>query len=186
MILYTSPTIVKRDTPLGSQVDDNLLYPYIRMAQDKEILPYLGTKLDEKLKADITADTLTGNYQTLLEDYIVHSLVQFTFAMIAPMIRVRFSNNSVTVVSSEQGQAASTSDIKPIVDHARQMGEFYRERMIEHITHNLENFPEYQTNTGEDLHPTRNNYFEGLNLDRATYDNQTKAFLSAIGANKFI
>lgn len=181
MVLYTTPTIVKRDTPLGSQVDENLIIPYLRMAQDKEILPYLGTQLDTKLKADITASTLTGYYQTLVEDYIVPSMVQFAFVMIAPMLRVRFSNNSVTIVSSEQGQSADMGDIKPLRDLARDMAEFYRERMIEFIRHNPTEFPEYNTNTGADITPTRRNYFEGLNLDK-TYSPRQEAFLSAIGA----
>ena len=180
MVLFTSPRIIKRDTPLGSQVDDNLILPYIRMAQDKEILPYLGTKLFDKLKDDIDANTLTGVYQTLVDDYLVASLVQFTFAMVAPMIRVRFSNNSVTVVSSEQGQTANRDDIKPIVDQARQMGEFYRERMVEHIHHNIANFPEYNTNTGEQMSPTRNNYFEGLNLGRSFRSRRDEAIWAAM------
>lgn len=181
MILYLNPRLVKRDTPLGSQVDDNLIVPYIRMAQDKEILPFLGSSLDRKLKAEIDADTLADPYLTLVDDYLVPALAQFVFVMAAPAIRVRFSNNSVSVVTSEQGQTASRNDMKPVIDNSRQMAEFYRERMIEHIRHNLDDFPEYQDNQGEDLVPTVRNYFEGLNLGRTYHDNRDKAFRTAIG-----
>ena len=68
--LYISSSLLKRDTALGSTVDDNLLQPYIRIAQDRWILPALGTKLDDYLKTQVDADTVTGAYQTLLEDYI--------------------------------------------------------------------------------------------------------------------
>lgn len=180
MTLYTSPATVKRDTPLGSAVDDNILLPYIRMAQDKEILPYLGSKLDAKLKTDIEGDALSGVYKALVDDYIVHALSQFAFVLVAPVLRIRFSNNSVTVVTSEQGQSASRNDIKAVTDAARQMGEFYRERMVEHITHNISDFPEYQQNTGEDLHPTKNSYFENLNLDRTYRSNSEKAIIQAL------
>lgn len=166
MTLYTSPTIVKRDTPLGSTIDEHLLAVTIRQAQDKEILPMLGTKLDEKLKADIEAGTLTGQYKTLVDDYVVPALVQFTFAMAAPVVRVRFSNNSVSVVSSEQGQSADFRDIKPLVDTAKNMGEFYRERGMKYLCDQSSQFPEYNANTGSDLHPSTQSFGGVLNIGR--------------------
>ena len=43
----------KKDTALGGSVDDNLIMPYILLAQDMYILPILGTDLYNKLKTDI-------------------------------------------------------------------------------------------------------------------------------------
>jgi hypothetical protein len=34
------------------------------------------------------------------------------------------------------------------------------------LCHNTALFPEYATNTGADLHPSRHNYFGNLNVDR--------------------
>ena len=51
--LYISSTRLKKDTALGGSVDDNLIMPYILLAQDMNILPKLGTDLDAKLKNDI-------------------------------------------------------------------------------------------------------------------------------------
>lgn len=184
MILYTSPARVKRDTLLGSAVDEHLLTPYIRLAQDKEILPMLGTKLDEKLKADIDAATLTGEYKILVDNFIVPALVQFTFAMFAPALRVRFSNNAVSVTQTESGSGAEWRDIKPMVDLATNMGEFYRERGIEYICHNTSEFPEYNQNTGPDLHPTRRNYGTTLNLD-PSLTLADRNLLSAYGIKKY-
>ena len=44
--LYISATRLKKDTALGGSVDDNLIMPYILLAQDMNILPILGTDLD--------------------------------------------------------------------------------------------------------------------------------------------
>ena len=184
--LYISPSLVKRDTALGSTVDDNLLQPYIRIAQDRWILPALGTRLDNKLKADIRADSVSGVYQTLLEDYIQPALVQLSFAEVAYVVRLRFANNSVTVGNSEQGGSASMSDIKKVVDQSQEIGMFYRERMIEYLTFNSGSFPEYTSNTGADMSPSKRNYFGGLNVyPTRTTDNQLKAFATAIGVKYF-
>jgi len=72
--LMISATRLKKDTALGGSVDDNLIMPYILLAQDMYILPILGTDLDAKIKSDIQAGSLAGAYKTLVETYI-HSLI---------------------------------------------------------------------------------------------------------------
>lgn len=186
MILYTSPTRIKRDTPLGSAVDEHLLTNYIRMAQDKEILPMLGTQLDNKLKADIEADTLSGEYLKLMNEFITPALVQFTFAMFAPALRVRFSNNAVSVTTVESGSQADWRDIKPLVDTAMNMGEFYRERGIEYILNDTSSFPEYNDNTGADLHPKTNLYGGVLNVDQSVQNRRERVILAAHGMKKYL
>jgi hypothetical protein len=184
--LYISPSLLKRDTALGSTTDDNLLQPYIRMAQDRWILPAIGTQLDNKLKSDIDANSVTGVYQTLLEDYIQPSLVQLSFVEVAYVVRVRFANNSVTVGSSEQGSSASISDVQRVVEKSQEMGMFYRERLIEYLNFNSGSFPEYTSNTGADLSPSNRNYFGGLNVyPRIPTDNQVKAIATALGLKYF-
>tara|TARA_R110001583_G_scaffold10416_2_gene47794 strand:- start:1407 stop:1982 length:576 start_codon:yes stop_codon:yes gene_type:complete len=185
--LYISASKLKRDTALGSAVDDNLLTPYINIAQDRQILPALGTELDNYLKTQIAAGTaLTGSYLTLVEDYIQPALVQFTFCEVAYVVRLRFSNNSVTVPTSEQGSPASISDIKEVVQRANEIAMFYRERMIDFIQNNTATLPEYNQNTGSDLSPSQRNYFGGLNVyPKITDDNQLKALAGALGIKYF-
>ena len=180
--LYVSAEKVKKDTLLGSAVDENLIRPVIVMVQAKEVLPYLGTKLDAALKTKIQNNTLTGNYQKLVVEYIQPALVQFVFAQMAYVLRVRFSNNAVSVPSSEQGSPASREDIKPVVDTATHIAEFYREQMVDYLLYNTALFPEYNTNTGPDIVPTVRNYFSGINVyPPYPWPNKTKAF--ALGAN---
>ena len=184
--LYISSSLLKRDTALGSTVDDNLLQPYIRIAQDRWILPALGTKLDNELKSQIDGSTVAGVYKTLLEDYIAPALVQLAFTEVAYVVRLRFANNSVIVNSSEQGQAASMADIRKVVEQSQEIGMFYRERLIEYLQFNASSFPEYTTNTGADLTPSQRNYFGGINVyPTIATNNQVKAFASAIGVKYF-
>tara|TARA_R110000803_G_scaffold23716_2_gene57935 strand:- start:142 stop:699 length:558 start_codon:yes stop_codon:yes gene_type:complete len=181
-VLYISSSRLKRDTALGSTVDDNILNPYIQIAQDRWILPALGSDLDNYLKTEIKAGTtLTEAYLTLVEEYLQPCLVQLAFAEVAYVVRLRFANNSVTLTSSEQGQSATTGDIKKVVDRATEIGMFYRERMIDYICNNSSSLPQYSTNTGADLSPTKNNYFGGLNVyPTQPTSNQEKAFRSAV------
>ena len=179
--LFKSTDRIKKDTALGGSVDDNLLLPYILMAQDRYILPVLGTDLNDKLISDIQGSSLAGAYLTLLQTYIQPSLVQYSFATILPFLRLRMVNNSIVTMSSEQGSSVSHSDLKPLINASIDQAEFYRERLIDYIRNNTSSFPEYQTNTGADVTPTTQNYYAGLNLDVAPVSNKVKSFIQGAG-----
>ena len=106
--LYISSTRLKKDSAIGGSVDDNLVMPYILLAQDMNIIPILGTDLDAKLKSDIQGGSLTGAYKTLVETYIQPALVQFAFVSLVPYLRLRIVNNAVVVMgATDQSSSAS-------------------------------------------------------------------------------
>ena len=164
--LMISATRLKKDTALGGSVDDNLIMPYILLAQDMYILPILGTDLDAKIKTEIQAGSLAGDYKTLVETYIQPALVQFSFAELAPFMRLRFVNNAIVVMgATDQSSSASYDELRPLMDRAKDAAEFYRQRMIDYLRNNTSSFPEYSSNSGADLDPTTRNYYAGMNLD---------------------
>ena len=177
--LYISSTRLKKDSAIGGSVSDDLIMPYILLAQDMHILPILGTDLDAKLKSDIQAGSLTGVYKTLVETYLQPALVQFSFTQLVPYLRLRFVNNAVVVMgATDQSSSATYDDLKPVMDTATDAAEFYRQRMIDYLRNNTSSFPEYSSNTGADLDPTTNNYFAGINLEpTAPRSNRVKNFL---------
>jgi hypothetical protein len=179
--LFISTDRIKTDTALGGSVDDNLLLPYILMAQDRYILPILGTDLNDKLISDIQGSSLAGAYLTLLQTYIQPALVQFAFATVLPFVRLRMVNNSIVTMSSENGTSVTHDELKPLISASMDQGEFYRERLIDYIQNNTGSFSEYSSNTGADLQPTTQNYYAGLNLDVAPVSNKVKAFIQGAG-----
>ena len=177
--LYISSTRLKKDSAIGGSVDDNLVMPYILLAQDMNILPILGTDLDAKLKSDIQGGSLTGAYKTLVETYIQPALVQFAFVSLVPYLRLRFVNNAVVVMgATDQSSSASYEDLEPLMNTATDAAEFYRQRCIDYLRNNSSSFPEYTSNSGADLDPTTRNYYAGINLDtNVTRSNRLKNFL---------
>ena len=181
--LFISTDRLKKDSALGGSVDDNILLPYILMAQDRYILPVIGTDLNNKLVSDIQGSSLAGAYLTLLQTFIQPSLVQFAFATVLPFLRLRMVNNSIVTMSSEQGSSVSHSDLKPLISASMDQAEFYRERLVDYLRGNLTSFPEYSTNQSSqgDLSPTTQNYYAGLNLDVAPMSNKMKNFIQGAG-----
>jgi len=177
--LYISATRLKKDSAIGGSVDDDLIMPYILLAQDMNILPILGTDLDAKLKSDIQGGSLTGAYKTLVEDYIQPALVQFSFVSLVPYLRLRFVNNAVVVMgATDQSSSASYEDLEPVMNTATDAAEFYRQRCIDYLRNNTSSFPEYTSNSGSDLDATTANYFAGIQLEpTAPRSNRMKSFL---------
>lgn len=173
-ILFVSPDRVKRETPLGGSVDDNLLQPCIFSAQQRWVYPTLGTALYDKVAKLIDDNQLddAGNeiYKTLLQDYVIPCLVQYAFATAIPVLRVRFVNNAVVAMNSEQGSAVSADDIKPIVAQAEDIGNWFRERLVDWLISRTD-IPELNSNSFPNLSPSRTNYTQGLNVEY-TADNQ--------------
>ena len=177
--LYISADRLKKDTALGGSVDDDLIMPYILLAQDMHILPVLGTELDLELIDGIQNSNLTADETTLIETYIQPALVQYSFTQLVPYLRLRFVNNAVVIMgSTEQSSSATYDDLRPVMDTATNAAEFYRQRLIDYIRNNTSKYPSYNTNSGADLSPTVNNYYSGLNLNPAQpMSNKLKSFL---------
>ena len=173
--LFISANRLKKDTAIGGSVDENLMMPYILLAQEMQILPILGTDLYNALITKINANTLTGDYKTLLEDYIQKALVHFSFAELSVFMRLRFVNNAVVIMgSTDQSTSATYEDLKPLIDKANNAGQFFRQRTIDYLNDKgSATFPEFSSNTDAgDLSPTSSNYFAGINLDINNYKSQ--------------
>ena len=165
LALFVSPSKVKIETALGGSVDDNLVAPYIKMAQERWILPALGQSLYNALLSAVENADATADEATLLNDYIAPALVPLSFATLIPFLRVRMANNSTVIMQSEQSSPASYSDIRPLVDSSTEMGQFHLQRLINFVDANASLYPELGDETQGQLRRTRRNYSQGMNLD---------------------
>ena len=165
-VLFISEPKLKESTAINLNVDVNLLLPYVRQAQKLYVEPKLGTKLTDKLKAEIQAGTLSGAYKTLVDDYIGDMLPNWAFYHAIPFLRFKIENGNIFSKTSETGDAISTEQAQHLREEVSNTAQYYTERMIEYVTNNLSSFPEYSTNTGADVDPDVNAYYNGMNLER--------------------
>ena len=86
--------------------------------------------------------------------------------MCIPYLRFKIENSNIFSKTSETGTALSTEESQHLREEVRNTAEYYTERMIDYVTNNLSSFPEYSTNSGADVSPDRNAYYNGMNLER--------------------
>ena len=169
-VLFISEDLLKSLTATNLNVSVNIIRPYILQAQKLYIETKLGTDLTQKLKDLIVAGTVgaVGNeaYKTLLDDYISFVLVNFSFYHCIPFLRFKIENGNIYSKTSETGNALSTDEAQHLREEVRNTAEYYTERLIDYICNNNTLFPEYNTNTGADVDPDRNAYYNGMNLER--------------------
>ena len=169
-VLFISEAKLKDSTAINLNVDPEILLPYVLQAQRIYIETKLGTTLYEKLESLITAGTIgnVGNeaYKTLVDEYIGDCLPSWAFHMCTPYLRFKTENGNIYSKTSETGTALSTEEAQHLREEVRNNAEYFTERMIKYITNNITLFPEYNTNSGADISPDQNAYYNGMNLER--------------------
>jgi hypothetical protein len=169
-VLLISEQKLKDSTAINLNVDVNILLPYVLQAQTLYIEPKLGTQLYEHIKGLIQAGTIgdVGNaaYKTLLDDYISFVLVNYSFYHAIPFLRFSVENGNIYSKTSETGTALSTEEAQSLREEISNTAQYYTERLIEYIRNNIGDFPEYSTNSGADVNPDKNAYYNGMNLER--------------------
>ena len=165
-VLFISEAKLKESTAINLNVSTDLLLPYILQSQKLYVKTKLGSDLYEKLEADITAGTLAGAYLTLVDDYIGDMLHAWAFYLAIPFLRFKIENGNIYSKTSETGTALSTEEAQHLREEVRNTAEYFTERMIDYICNNTSSFPEYSTNSGSDVNPDKNAYYNGMNLER--------------------
>ena len=169
-VLFISEAKLKDSTAINLNLSTSLLLPYVLQAQKLYVEPKLGTTLYEKLESLITAGTIgnVGNeaYKTLVDEYIGDCLPSWAFHMCIPYLRFKTENGNIYSKTSETGNALSTEEAQHLREEVRNNAEYFTERMIQYITNNITLFPEYNTNSGADISPDQNAYYNGMNLER--------------------
>ena len=159
-LLITRTDLVKF-TSMNGNVDTDKFIQYIKIAQDIHIQGYLGTELLEKIKADIVASTLAGDYLTLVETYIKPMLIHWAMVEYMPFAAYTIANKGVYKHSSENAENVDKIEVDFLIEKERKIAEHYTQRFIDYMCFNQSKFPEYNTNSNGDMYPNTDNFFSG-------------------------
>tara|TARA_R110000787_G_scaffold80177_2_gene174685 strand:+ start:2420 stop:2977 length:558 start_codon:yes stop_codon:yes gene_type:complete len=180
-VLFISEEKLKDSTALNLNIDNSILLPFVREAQKLHIETALGSDLTQHLKDEIVAGTLAGADKTLVDDYIGDCLPGYSVYMAIPYLRFKFENGNIYSKTSETGTALSTEEAQHLREEVLNTASYYRERLIDYIRNNTSSFPAYNTNTGADVNPSTENYYNGMNLETPPQGNKLtlRNFLNA-------
>lgn len=162
-LLITRADLVKF-TAVNGNVDTDKFVQFVKIAQDIHIQNYLGTRLLNKIKADIVADTLSGNYLSLLETYVKPMLIHWSMVEYLPFAAYTIANKGVYKHGSENSENVDKSEMDFLIQKERSIAEHYTERFIAYIRNNNTLFPEYNQNTNGDMNHDSDSIFIGWHI----------------------
>jgi hypothetical protein len=157
-VLLIDENYIKKYTWINGSVDPLLIYPAIYLSQDKYAQLYLGTDLYNRIKEDVVNDDIAGAYETLLDDYLRRMVMWWTMYEVLPHLYVKTDNGSLVIRTSEDTTPISQTDLQNYRDQARSQAMFYTQRMVDYLCFNQSDFPEYTTNTTQQIWSQTNVY----------------------------
>lgn len=163
--LFIKRSDLVNNTALSGNVDTDKFIQFIKIAQDIHIQNYLGTDLYNKISADIIADTLSGDYLTLVNDYIQPMLIHFAMTEYLPFAAYTIANGGVYKKGAENSSNVSKEEVDSLISKERDYAEYYTQRFIDYMSFNAQSkFPEYYSNNNEEIYPDKNALFNGWML----------------------
>lgn len=139
-ILLISEELLKEQTPISDNLFGKYIMPSIRESQDIHLSQILGENLLDEIYTRVTANTVTGDYKTLLEEYIQPYLLYQTQTNLIPIINIKVANIGSVVANDEHIVTLSKSDIDNYTTNVQYKADFYCRRLQEYLLTNKDTF----------------------------------------------
>lgn len=155
-VLFINKQDLVENTIIDGNVQADKLMHFIKIAQEIHVQNYLGTDLYQKIQSLINTETLDGTvYKNLLVDYIQPMLIHFAMVDYLPFAAYQVKQGGISKHVSENAETVSKTEVDYLVEKQRSLAEWYTRRFIKYMDFNQNSFPEYTSNTNEDIYPDR-------------------------------
>jgi hypothetical protein len=168
--MATALFITREDLVRNSIIDGNVDYDkiiqFVKVAQEIDIQNLLGTDLYNKISADIISGAgggagLTGNYLTLVNDFVQPTLIWFAQMNYIPFSAYTIAKGGVYKHQAENSQTVDKNEVDYLVSKAREYANYYSTRLVDYLCFNSSLFVEYTSNTNNDISPDSDTTFNG-------------------------
>jgi len=159
--LFITQQDLVRNSIISGNVDYDKIIQFVRVSQEIDVQNLLGTDLYNRISADIIAGTLTGNYLSLVTDFIQPTLIWFAQMNYIPFSAYTIAKGGVYKHQAENSQSVDKNEVDYLVGKAREYANYYSTRLVDYLCFNSSLFPEYTSNTNNDINPDTNTTFNG-------------------------
>lgn len=142
-VLFISEKTIKETTIIGANVESNYIECAIMDAQIIGLQALIGTYLYDTLSQMVANNSLTQEYKTLLDEYVIPYLKHKTCVELLVALSFKFRNEGIVNTNSENVNQTSLSDIKYLKAYYDDKATFCANRLSEYLCANKSKFPEY-------------------------------------------
>lgn len=146
-IILLKPDELTKNTILGGNIDVDRYVPCIKACQNTKIKPLLGEELYNKICNDFYSGSLSGEYETLYENYVKEMVIHGSAMVYLSVGAYMVSNNGITKMKSDANEAVSKSEVDYLVNFSQTLYENYERQFLDWIK--LHPLPEYPVESCE-------------------------------------
>lgn len=154
--LIIKPNDIPRLTALNGNIDIDSLTPYVFQAQTLDVKRILRPTLYNKIVADYTANTLTGVYKTMYDDYILLVLAYYSASYFISFGSYQIVNNGIMKMTSEGGTAVELKDVNFLSEKYKGLGVAFESQLYDYLQ--TLDIPEYDNKVAQKLKSKSNWY----------------------------
>ena len=153
MIVLLKDNEITKNTLLGGDIDVQKLRQCILDAQSLRLEELLGETLYEKIETDFDANTFTGLYNTLYNDYIKPFLIRQSAVEYLKIGAFTVANNGIFSPLPENASAITDVNLSNLIKNMQIKADTYAERMFKWLCKN--NLPEYTSDSDNIINPQK-------------------------------
>lgn len=169
-VLLCTPQYLIENSVINSNVEQKILNKCIRTAEDKYLMPLIGSNMYQAVMSAVTNGTMTaGPKKTLVDDYLLPTIVEYALLEYIPFTATKFRNKGLQKQNSGENSApADMNDLTYMMQAVRDSCQFYAQRTIKFLLANIQDYPEYWQYTQIDnISPARSDYFSGVQFPKS-------------------
>lgn len=129
MKLLLKPNDIPRITSLSGNIDIDSLKPHIFTAQVTDIKRILGKTLYDKM----LEETLTDEYLTIYDEYLIFILSYYATAYFIDFAGVKVVNNGVVKMTVENGETADLKQTQILAEKYRKLAINFEGQLLEYL-----------------------------------------------------
>ena len=156
-ILFVSEQYMRDNLPISRNLDNKDLMPNVQMAEELYIQDILGSEFYSYIYSAFTAQTLTPDEVTLVQDYIKPAEAYRGLALALPFLSFQIKNKGSQKQSDDFSTPTDFSELKFLIHNAENRAEFYEKRVVKYLCMNEALFPQYKTNNDGVITPNNKN-----------------------------
>jgi hypothetical protein len=173
IISFIDTNYIKTNSPMSKHIDDEVIAPILIQAQEKWVLPVLGSHLyndlQDKMEAYIDSNTaISTAYTTLINDYIKPLQMHYSTYELIPFLNFKMTNVSIAKKSSEFSQPSSIEEMNYLRNSVKATAQFYSDRMVSYLQAHTTTYPKYLEGVTslDDIYPEQSETFCGIYLGK--------------------
>mgnify|MGYP000598333084 FL=1 len=161
--LFINRTDLVRNSIMDGNISTDKFIQFVKIAQEIDVQQIMGTDLYNGLSAAMPNidDASNARWKTILDDYIVPMLIWYAQSNYYPFAAYQVKQGGVFKHTSENSISVDKNEVDFLVEKARTNADWYSRRFIDFMSFNQATYPEYTSNTNDDIYPSYDSTFNG-------------------------